>query len=302
MKHRRFFGALLAALLFTAPLNAKSIESFRGQYQAALLLDVDSGKQLVAQDIHRQIYPASVVKMMVALLTLEDVESGRVSWKDTVTVSKWASRIGGSQVYLKQGERFALHELMKAMVISSANDAAVAIAEHLEGSQEDFVKRMNARAGELGMQHTQFQTPHGLPPSRRRKQKADVTTVFDLSLLASELLKHPRYFEWSSTRLDSFRRGTFQLLNTNHRLLRSYPGMDGMKTGYYSKAGFNLVATAKRGDTRLLSIVVGARNAKTRNRIIASLLDSGFEQLQPAQDSKDAAAIRSGTANAVASR
>ncbi len=277
MKFRVLLLILSFTLLSTLAGAKSPTASFKGKYKAALLINADTGQPLLAENIDRTVYPASVVKLMTALLTLEAVESGAAHWKDVVTVSRRASRIGGSQVYLKQGERFALQELTKAMIISSANDAAFAIAEYLGGTPEDFVVRMNERARQLGMAHTRYTSPHGLPPSRN--QKPDITTARDLSLLASEVLKHPTYFKWSSTRLDSFRHGTFQLLNTNHKLLRSYDGMDGMKTGYYRKAGFNLIATAHRNGERLVSIVIGSPTSRVRNQLTAALLDAGFQRL-----------------------
>ena len=159
-------------------------------------------------------------------------------------------------------------------MIGSANDAAVAVAEHVLGSNKNFLIRMNARAKELGMQKTRFYSVHGLPPGRN--QKIDVSTAYDFYLLALELLKHPKFLHWSSTRLETFRNGTFQLLNTNHRLIKSYKGMQGMKTGYHRKAGFNLVSTAIRKNQRFISIVLGAKNSRIRNKTTSHLLDFGF--------------------------
>ena len=163
---------------------------------------------------------------------------------------------------------------MKAIVISSANDASVAVAEHVFGKDKQFIKKMNNRAVELGMKNTRFFSVHGLPPGRG--QKLDESTAFDMYLLAMELLKHPQYLKWSSTRMDSFRNGTFQLLNTNHRLIRNYRGMDGMKTGYHRRAGFNLVSTAERKGQRFISIIMGAKNSRLRGRSATHLLDYGF--------------------------
>ncbi len=291
MKFRVLILTLSLALLSNGAMAKSPTAAYQGKYKAVLLLNADTGKPLLAENIDRTVYPASVVKLMTALLTLEAVESGDVHWKDVVEVSRKASRIGGSQVYLKQGERFALQELTKAMIISSANDAAYAISEYLGGTSEDFVFQMNERARQLGMNHTRYTSPHGLPPGRN--QKPNITTARDLSLLAQEVLKHPTYFKWSSTRLDSFRKGTFQLLNTNHKLLRSYDGMDGMKTGYYRKAGFNLVATAHRNGERLISIVIGSPNSRVRNQLTAALLDSGFQHLAQQAHPEDAEGLHS---------
>ena len=254
--------------------SAKKITHYRSQYKSALLADVESGRILFQDRMHKIIYPASLVKMMVSLIVLEEIDAGRISLKDSVTVSRWASKIGGHQVYLKQGEVFKLKELMRATVISSANDASVAVAEHVYGNDKQFIKKMNSRALELGMMKTRFFSVHGLPPGRG--QKLDESTAFDMYLLAMELLKHPQYLSWSSTRLDSFRNGTFQLLNTNHRLIRNYKGMDGLKTGYHRRAGFNLVSTAERKGQRLISIIMGTKNPRLRSQSVTHLLDYGF--------------------------
>ena len=272
-----FYTSLLIITLLPAKnvLSAKKVNHYRSQYKSALLADVESGRILFHDRMHQIIYPASLVKMMVSLIVLEEIDAGRISFQDSVKVSRWASKIGGHQVYLKQGEIFQLRELMKAIVISSANDASVAVAEHVSGRDKQFIKKMNKRAVELGMKKTRFSSVHGLPPGRG--QKLDESTAFDMYLLAMELLKHPQYLRWSSTRLDSFRNGTFQLLNTNHRLIRNYRGMDGMKTGYHRRAGFNLVSTAEREDQRFISIVMGAKNSRLRSKSVTHLLDYGFE-------------------------
>lgn len=285
IRHLIFKGVVLSMALLTfgsvASGTEDPIRKHSSHYKAFLLADAQTGRILDTDRPQRLIYPASLVKMMVALIVLEEVDSGKRRLREKVLVSRSASKIGGSQVYLREGEVFELLELMKAMVISSANDAAVAVAEHVSGSRAKFMKRMNRRAWELGMQRTRFHSPHGLPV--RRGQQPDVTTAYDLYLLSLELLKHPQYLKWSSTRLDTFRNGTFQLTNTNHRLIRNYPGMDGMKTGFYSKAGFNLVATAKRKKMRLLSIVIGTPNHRWRSFLTTSLLDKGFKEYMAVQ-------------------
>ena len=162
------------------------------------------------------------------------------------------------------------------MVITSANDVTVAVAEHISGNVNTFIQLMNKKAHLLGMNRTLFHSVHGLPPGRG--QQFDRSTANDLLKLSLELLKHPQYLNWASVRLDSFRNGTFQLLNTNHRLMRKYKGMDGMKTGYHRKGGFNLVATAKRNQRRFISIVLGAKSSRLRSKITRTLLDEGFQK------------------------
>ena len=275
-----FSGAFLIISLASesTSFSAENVNHFRSNYKAALLADAESGRILHHDRMHQKIYPASLVKMMVALIALEEIESGRISLQDRVKISRWASKIGGHQVYLKQGEIFKFSELMKATVIGSANDASVAVAEHVLGSAKVFIKRMNVRAGELGMKKTRFYSVHGLPPGRA--QQLDVSSAFDLYLLAMELIKHPQYLRWSSTRLTTFRDGKFQLLNTNHRLIKSYRGMEGMKTGYHRRAGFNLVSSAKRDGQRYISIILGTKNSRIRSRSASHLLDYGFDNFK----------------------
>ena len=281
-KLKHIFYGLIFFSIFTQ-LNSenaltKTFESFYPHHQSSLLADAENGRILKDYKSSKIIYPASLVKMMVALITLEEIEKGRIDLSDSIQVSRWASKIGGRQVYLKQGEVFTLSEMMKAMVITSANDVTVAVAEHISGNVKTFIQLMNKRAQSLGMNQTLFHSVHGLPPGRG--QHFDRSTAQDLLKLALELLKHPKYLNWASVRLDSFRNGTFQLLNTNHRLMRKYKGMDGMKTGYHRKGGFNLVATAKREDRRFISIVLGAKSSRLRSKMTQTLLDQGFQNYQ----------------------
>ena len=188
-----FFRTLVLSVLFiifsltftSISLSAKKGLPSKNLYKATLLADAESGRILFQDRIHQQNYPASLVKMMVGLITIEEINSGRISLKDEVTISSWASRIGGHQVYLKQGEKFKLYELMKATIIGSANDAAVAVAEHVFGSDKVFIRRMNIRAKELGMKKTNFYSVHGLPPGKN--QKIDVSSAYDFYLLALEI-------------------------------------------------------------------------------------------------------------------
>ncbi len=255
------------------------LKKFRPNYKAVLMADADTGRVLFVEQEHRKVYPASLVKLMSVLLTFEAIEAGKTSLESIVVTSTKASKIGGTQVFLKEGEEFTVRELLKAMIVRSANDATLAMAEHVSGNEDSFVRLMNQRAKELGMAHTEFHSPHGLPPSRGEKH--NVSTAYDLFLLARFILQnHPQYLEWSAIEIDSFRAGTFQLVNTNRKLIRAYNGMDGMKTGYYRAAGFNLVSTAKRGERRLISVVMGSPNVKWRSRITSYLLDKGFNEYQ----------------------
>jgi D-alanyl-D-alanine carboxypeptidase (penicillin-binding protein 5/6) len=203
------------------------------------------------------------------------VKQGALKLDEPIEVSARASKIGGSQVYLKQGERFTLEEMMKAIVIHSANDASEAVAEKLAGDADAFVVMMNQRAQELGLKDTKYFNAHGLPPDK--SQQPDVTSAYDIALLARELVKYPDILKWSSTAKDSFRDGKFVLENTNH-LIGHFPGADGLKTGSYHEAGFNLAATAERDGMRLISVTMGSPTNKVRFREAARLLTMGFAE------------------------
>lgn len=242
-------------------------------YRSAILIDAESGTVLFEKDAHRQAPPASMTKMMLILLIAEQVRDGSLHWDDPIVTSAWASRIGGSQVYLKQGEVFPLNEMMQAIVIHSANDAAVAVAEAVAGSSEAFVDLMNERAKQLGMQDTVYHSVHGLPPGQG--QKADLSSAHDLAVLAREIVKFPDILKWSGTKEAPFRNGTMTLTNTN-RLVRETGWVDGLKTGYYREAGFNVTATAQRDGLRLITVVMGAPQKRDCFGQAAALLNKGF--------------------------
>lgn len=240
---------------------------------AAVLLDAETGAMLFAKEPHRVSPPASMTKMMVILIVLEQVQAGKRKLDEPVRTSARAEAMGGSQVYLKRDEVFSLEEMLKAVTIGSANDAAVAVAEHVAGSVEGFVDLMNARAEALGMKDTRFVTPHGLPPGR--DQDSDVSSAHDMAVLARTLVRHPRALQWTSTKEAPFREGKFILRNPNH-LLGAFAGLDGLKTGHYKEAGYNLAATADRDGLRLVAVVMGEPNGKTRFAEAARLLNWGF--------------------------
>ena len=221
---------------------------------AMIVVDADSGTVLAEHEADRQWPPASMAKMMTVLVALERVRAGQVSLDDRVRVSEKASRMGGSQVYLAAGEIFSLGQLLEAVMIPSANDASVAVAEHIAGSTEAFVELMNRRAQELGMTGTRYRSVHGLPPEAG--QPPDLTTARDLATLGRELRKHPEAVRWAATAQGTFRNGTLVMRNTNH-LLRTFPGATGLKTGYYTAAGFSVTATARRGEMEVLAVVLG---------------------------------------------
>lgn len=253
------------------PGVALAAESF--QAASAVLVDAETGSLLFAKAPHRVSPPASMVKMMVTLIALEQVQAGKHRLDEPVRTSARAEAMGGSQVYLKRNEVFPLEDMLMAVMIGSANDAAVAVAEHTAGSVEGFVDLMNARAQALGMQDTRFLTPHGLPPGRG--QAGDVSSPYDMALVARALARHPQALQWASRREAPFRQGTFILRNPNH-LLGAFAGLDGLKTGHFREAGYNLTATADRAGLRLVAVVMGEPTGQVRFAEAARLLNWGF--------------------------
>ncbi|HEY3303072.1 MAG TPA: D-alanyl-D-alanine carboxypeptidase family protein [Candidatus Binatia bacterium] len=298
---------LLAAVFFLQGLapaadaqgrrGRKTVEEKEAPYSAAVLMEPKTGQILFEQDGHKPWPPASLTKMMLMLIVMEKVKQGSLALTDPVEVSARASKMGGSQVYLKQGEKFTLEEMMKAIAIHSANDASEAVAEKIAGDADAFVVIMNQRAQELGLKDTKYYNAHGLPPER--DQQSDVTSAYDTALLARELVKHPEILKWASTAKESFRDGRFVLENTNH-LIGKFPGADGLKTGSYHEAGFNLAATAERDGLRLISVTLGSPTNKIRFREAARLLTSGFGEykmvtvMKPGETVKQEVRIKGG--------
>ncbi len=275
----KIWCGVMMLILLVSPLCSNRLFAENLPHKSSVLMDAETGQVLAAYNPDKQVIPASVVKMMVLLLVMEKLETGDVHLSDVVTVSAWASKIGGHQVYLAEGEQFTLLELVKAVAISSANDAATAVAEHIAGSADACVELMNTRAKELGMENTTFANVHGLPPDPG--QKENYTTAYDIALLGRELLHYPQILQWASTLEDTFRDGTFTLTNTNRELLRRYEGVDGLKTGFHPRgAGFNVCVTAKRDDVRLIAVVMGSPNTSQRSKAIIALLDLGFHEFQ----------------------
>jgi D-alanyl-D-alanine carboxypeptidase (penicillin-binding protein 5/6) len=244
-------------------------------YRSAVLMDAESGTVLFEKNAHLAGPPASMTKMMLMLLIAERVRDGSLHWDDPIPTSTWASKIGGSQVYLKEGEVFSLAEMMQAIAIHSANDAAVAVAEAVAGSSEGFVELMNERAQELGMRDTVYHSVHGLPPGRG--QQADMSSAFDLATLARQIVKFPDIMKWSGTKEAPFRNGSMTLTNTN-RLVRETGWVDGLKTGFYREAGFNVTATGRREGLRLIAVVMGAPQKRDCFAQAAALLNKGFAE------------------------
>jgi serine-type D-Ala-D-Ala carboxypeptidase (penicillin-binding protein 5/6) len=257
-----------------ARLAVPPAEPPQGPYVSALLVDADSGRVLFAKDPTDPRPPASMVKMMTALLAFEALDRGDVHLNDPVTISLAASRTGGSGVFLKAGERLPFEDLLKAMLVASANGASVAIADAIAGSQLAMISRMNDRARELGMSETTYRTVNGLPP-RRGKGLPDMTSANDLAVLARKLLEHPQVLHYSAQPLVPIRGGTLLIRNTNH-LVGHMEGADGLKTGYYHQAGFNLTATASRDHLRLIAVVLGCPTLQSRFLLAQQLMEWGF--------------------------
>ncbi|WP_084757947.1 D-alanyl-D-alanine carboxypeptidase family protein [Defluviitalea phaphyphila] len=243
---------------------------------SAVLMEAKTGKVLFEKNMNEKRFPASTTKIMTLLLIYEAVEKGKISWDDIVTVSEHAASMGGSQVYLEQNEQQTVKTLTKCIAIASANDAAVAMAEHIAGSEEAFVKMMNEKAKELGMKNTNFVNACGL------HDDSHFTSAYDIALMSRELInKYPEIHElatiWQDTIIHETRRGKeeFGLTNTNN-LFKWYKGANGLKTGFTQQSMYCLSATAKRDELSLISVVMGAKSKQARNSEVAKMLDYGF--------------------------
>lgn len=254
-----------------APINTARITlpTIDTPCRNAILVCADTGDVLYEKLPDAQVPIASITKVMTLLLTLEAVEAGKITLEDIVPISEHAFNMGGSQIWLEPGERFTLNELIKAICVSSANDAAVAVGEYVGGSEPVFAEMMNARAKELGMQNTQFKNACGLD------EEGHYSSARDVAIMSAALLRHPLILEYSGIWMDSLRGGQTQLVNTN-KLLRGYSGITGLKTGTTSKAGVCISATAMRDGTNLIAVVLGANSSKERFEAATLLLDYGF--------------------------
>ena len=255
-----------------------------GAAVSAIVVEAESGETLYEHYAERRIPPASLTKLMIVLLAVEAVERGQASMVDSVTVSEHAASMGGSQVWLGAGERYTLGQLLESVMIASANDSAVAVAEHLAGSERQFVARMMNRASELGMGNTHIVNATGLPAEQ--DDGDGFTTASDMARLAREALGHQTILEWSRTRSKVFRsRPLFIMYNTNP-LLGTYPRCDGLKTGHTKAAGYHLVATASEDGVRLVAVIMHAGSDEARTTGCARLLDYGFEALRARNTAK----------------
>ena len=267
---KNIFIVLLVLTLFLQPLCA-SAETIEFTAKSAILMEACTGEVLYELNADDPLPPASVTKIMTILLVMEAIDNGKILLTDKVSISANAANMGGSQVYLEVGEQMTVDELLKCVVVASANDAATALAEYCSGSEEAFVTKMNKRALELGMINTHFENTNGLDDTTENH----VTSARDIAIMSKELLKHEKIFDYTTIWMDTIRNGSFGLTNTN-RLIRYYKGATGLKTGSTSKAGFCISASAKRNGLHLISVVMGSNTRDDRNQTAITLLDYGF--------------------------
>ena len=273
MKRIVLVMTVLALLIGMLPLGVQAVDLDTAGKSAALM-DVATGTVIYENNAHEPLAPASVTKVMTMLLVMEAIDSGKIGWDDTVTTSEAAAAKGGSQVYLKVGETMKVSDMLKSIAVSSANDCACAMAEHIAGSESAFVEKMNARAKELGMNDTNFVNCTGLDDSEEAKNHR--TSAYDIALMSRELLKnHPDIKKYTTIWMDTVRDGAFGLSNTN-KLVRFYQGATGLKTGFTSGAGYCLSASAEREGMELIAVVMGCETSAERFAACKSMLDYGF--------------------------
>ena len=288
-----------ALLLSMLPMGARAA-NIQVKAKSAVLMDVETGTVLTEQNAHEPLAPASVTKVMTMLLIMEAIDSGKIGWQDMVTASEAAAAKGGSQIYLKVGEQMTVADMVKSIAVSSANDCACAMAEHLCGSEEAFVTKMNERAAELGMKNTHFVNCTGLDDSPEASEHK--TTAYDIAVMSRELMKnHPDIKKFTTIWMDTVRNGAFGLSNTN-KMVRFYNGCTGLKTGFTQKAGYCLSATAQRDGMELVAVVMGAESSQDRFAACKQLLDYGFANFAVVQPemSEQTVPVRLGTSAFVA--
>lgn len=268
---------VLTFLLLVSASVAKAEElKLAENAKSAILLEPTTGEIIFEKNSHEKLHPASMTKMMSMLLIVEAVEKGVISWDERVTVSENAAGMGGSQILLEVGEQMTVDDLFKGIAVASGNDAVVAMAEKIGGSEAMFVDMMNERARQLGLTDTNFKNPHGLDEANH------YSSAYDMAMIAKELVKHPKVLEYTSIYEDYLRENTDRkiwLVNTN-KLVRFYDGVDGLKTGYTASAGYCLTATAKKNNSRFIAVVMGEADSKTRNQEISEMLDYAFAQYE----------------------
>ncbi len=268
---------LILLIILLLPFKVFAKEELVPNSDSGILITADSGKIIFEKEKDKRVSVASMTKMVAQIIILEEVEKGNIKWDDVVTVSRNASDMGGSQIYLEEGEKITVEDLMKGISVASGNDATVAMAEYISGTEEKFVKRMNKKVKELGLKNTHFTNATGLDVEDH------YSSSYDMAMIARDLvINHSKILDFSSIYEDYLRENTdnkFWLVNTN-KLINFYEGADGLKTGHTDAAGYCLAATAKRNDLRLIAIVLGEKDSKIRNTETMSLLDYGFNNVK----------------------
>ena len=299
MKRLGWLVVLIGILVGLFPVQAQAA-ALDVPAKSAVLMDVATGTVLYSNNEHEALAPASVTKVMTMLLIMEAIDSGRIGWNDTVTASEAAAAKGGSQVFLKVGETMSVSDMLKSIAISSANDCACAMAEHIAGSEGAFVTMMNTRAKELGMNDTNFVNCTGLDDDP--EAAAHKTSALDIAIMSRELLKnHPDIKKFTTIWMDTIRNGTFGLSNTN-KMVRFYQGATGLKTGFTSNAGYCLSSSSQRDGMELIAVVMGCETSQKRFAACKSMLDYGFANyavITPALTDEASVPVKLGTAATV---
>ena len=294
-------GILLAVCMLFAllPIPAQAAQ-LEVEGKSALLMDMATGTVLYEKNAHEKLAPASVTKVMTMLLIMEAIDSGAIGWNDTVTASETAAAKGGSQIFLKVGETMSVTDMVKSIAVSSANDCACAMAEHIAGSEAAFVEKMNERAAQLGMNDTHFVNCTGLDDDDGAKEH--LTSAYDIALMSRELMvNHPDIQKFTTIWMDTVRNGSFGLANTN-KMVRFYPGATGLKTGFTSAARYCLSATAERDGLGLIAVVMGAETSQIRFNSCKQMLDygfAGFALVQPELPAENQVAVKLGVTDFV---
>ncbi len=278
-------SSLIIALLFASSFSIYAEEKsskdenevqLAEDAKSAILIERDTGEILFNKNADEKLPPASMTKLMTLVLIMEALEKGEIKKNEMIRVSERAASMGGSQIFLEAGEEMSVDDLLKGIAVASGNDASVALAERLAGSEEAFIKKMNEKAKELGLKNTRFQNTTGLPA------KGHYSTAHDMAVMAKELLKYESITDYTSIYEDYLRKGEeneFWLVNTN-KLVKFYPGVDGLKTGFTNEAKYCLTATAKKQDMRVIAVVMGAETTKKRNEIVSNMLDYAFNHFE----------------------
>ena len=277
MLFKRVIAVILSVLILPlSTISASAVSEDEISSPSAVLMDANSSKILYEKNAHDQRACASITKVMTLLLVMEALDSGKIHLDDVVTTSAHAASMGGSDIWLEEGEQMSVNDMIKATAVASANDAAVALAEFISGTEDDFVRAMNEKAKTLGMKETVFKNCNGLD------EEGHITSAYDVALMSRELIKHEDIFNYTSIWLDYLRGGETQIVNTN-KLLRTYDGITGLKTGTTGDAGSCISATAERNGLSLIAVVLGAGSGTERFRDAAALLDYGFANFESAE-------------------